>query len=160
MRNGESRADSYTSFFIKTLKELDTFFNAKGIEYAILGGLAAGAWGISRATYDIDIVLSVSKEEYSEMIRELGKRGFKTKVTNPEKSEEIIQLFKVARHMTVRVDIMLALIPYQLEALKRRVYLKVFNIRMPVLTPEDMIIHKLISNRPIDVQDVEHIFKL
>ncbi len=61
--------------------------------------------------------------------------------------------------MTVRVDIMLALIPYQLEALKRRVYLKIFNIKMPVLTPEDLIIHKLISNRSIDVQDVEHIFK-
>ncbi|HEY4715963.1 MAG TPA: nucleotidyltransferase [bacterium] len=159
MKDGEKITDDFTLFFIESLKHLKSIFEKRNIDYAILGGLAAGAWGRSRATDDIDLVVFISEKDLEEIVRNLKDNGFEIRFLGPSKPPDLIQVTKKRRGIIIRIDLMLAHIPYQEETLKRKVWLKIFNIEVPVISPEDLIVHKLIANRPIDIQDVENVFQ-
>lgn len=160
MKDGEKERDSFTSFFIETLKELKSLFEKSKINYAILGGLAVGAWGRSRATDDIDLVLESSRKKLDTLIKALKKTKYKIRFVGSTNPPDLLEITKEKNDMRIRIDIMLSNIPYQEEALKRKILLKVFDIELPFISAEDLIIHKLISHRPIDIQDIENIFEI
>lgn len=121
--------------------------------------MAAGAWGRSRATDDIYLVIHVSLKDLESLVQIFKTNGYIIRILGAQNSPDLIELIKKKGDITIRVDIMLANIDYQKKALKRKVWLKIFDTEIPVISPEDLVIHKLISNRPIDIQDVENIFR-
>lgn len=159
MKNGETEKYSFTTAFIETLKELKSLFEDNKVNFAILGGLAAGAWGKSRATDDIDLVVQISREKFDAMTSALKKNKYNIRVSGPANPPDLFEITTKKNDMPIRVDIMLANIPYQEEALKRKVWLKIFDIELPFVSAEDLVIHKLISKRPVDIYDIENIFK-
>ena len=58
------------------LKILKAFRRLK-IPFALAGGHAVAAWGVVRATRDIDFLAAVSHERIIELVKELKKAGFK-----------------------------------------------------------------------------------
>lgn len=155
----KSVKDNFTNFFIDTIKELRTIFKKHNIEYAILGGLAAGAWGRARATDDIDLVIHVSGDKLDNLMNIFKKYKYQVRIMGYDNLPDLIELRKKRGDLEIRVDIMLAKIPYQEKVMERKVMLKIFDTEIPFISPEDLIIHKLIANRPIDIQDVENIFR-
>lgn len=47
-----------------------------GIEYAIMGGLAARVWGLPQPTFDVDIAVAVSPEQLQTLFDALERSGF------------------------------------------------------------------------------------
>lgn len=160
MKNGETGKDSFTIFFIETLKELKSLFDNNRVNYAILGGLAAGAWGRSRATDDIDFVLQISGDKLDALIHALKKNNYSIRFVGQTNPPDLFEITRKKNDMKIRIDIMLSNISYQEEALKRKIYLKVFDIELPFISAEDLVIHKLILKRPVDIQDIENVFEL
>lgn len=62
--------------FDVVLRNWATFFEREGIRWAVIGGLAMQAWGRSRFTKDVDIV--VEARQKARVIREAEKRGYET----------------------------------------------------------------------------------
>lgn len=56
-------------------KELLELFNARGVEYLIVGGYALAAHGAPRATGDIDLWVNPTRENASRVLRALGEFG-------------------------------------------------------------------------------------
>ena len=50
--------------------------------------------------------------------------------------------------------------PFEIEALGRRQPLHVLGVEVPVATPEDLFVFKLIAGRPQDMADAHRIFAL
>lgn len=139
MKNGETGRNSFTHFFIEILKELKSILEEKKIDFAILGGLAAGAWGRSRATDDIDLVIHVSLEDLESLVQKFKTNGYIIRILGAQNPPDLIELIKKKGDITIRVDIMLANIDYQKKALKRKVWLKIFDTEIPVISPEDLL---------------------
>jgi hypothetical protein len=57
----------------------------------------------------------------------------------------------------VRVDIIFGQLPYEDSAIKRAVSKKIGDSEIKVCSPEDLVIHKIISERPKDREDVRGI---
>ncbi len=55
---------------------LGGYFNRRGIEWAVTGGLALGAHGISRTTFDVDVVVALDHQD--ELLAFLETLGFET----------------------------------------------------------------------------------
>jgi hypothetical protein len=61
----------------EALRDLVTHLTEEGIEFAVVGGLAASAQGEARFTRDVDLAVSVSDDEQAESILfRLSNRGY------------------------------------------------------------------------------------
>jgi hypothetical protein len=127
---------------------------------AVVGGIALAAWKHVRATRDIDILLGIGEEDLDRVLQRLLAAGVRPKRTPPVTSLgrlELVQLLyePPEAFMDLQVDLLLADSPYHRVALARRVrtVLPDLDVEIAVLACEDLILHKLLAGRIIDLAD-------
>ncbi|NLZ05467.1 MAG: nucleotidyl transferase AbiEii/AbiGii toxin family protein [Phycisphaerae bacterium] len=142
-----------TSLIKRIARQLDV----GRIPYMIIGGQAVLLYGRPRLTRDIDITLGVDTNQYvriEQLCRDLNLRPLledsrdftiRTKVLPAEDPES-----------RIRVDFIFSFTPYETQAMERtnKVFLDDCVVRFA--SCEDVIIHKMVAARPIDVEDVRH----
>ena len=136
------------------------------IPYMIMGGFAVRAVGIPRPTYDADLTVEASDAALSRLFTELGadgflipeefRRGFRDSLQGMAKAK--VQKFE-ERHVW-DVDLFLVTTPYPHAAFARRQKVLFLGADRWMITPEDLILHKLLANRRKDLLDVEEILKI
>jgi hypothetical protein len=142
--------------FAEHLRAISATLSALGAEYMLIGGLAVGVWAEPRATRDAD--LSVRLRGVGEGLSEaLGHAGFGVErgdLARAVAHGESVRLRRAASpEQPIVVDLLFAITPFEIEALARRTLVNVFGIDMPVATPEDLFVFKLIAGRPQDFAD-------
>lgn len=137
---------------IESFLLLNRFFQAKKIRYCLIGGMAAGYWGVPRYTKDMDFTLVSRTGSFKEIIDALEKKKFKVHEKGPSQIQ-VIQRGK----LTFQADLILAETDYQDWVVQRAIPVKMFDITVPICSPEDLIILKLIANRRQDLLDIENI---
>lgn len=68
--------------------------------------------------------------------------------------------YPVTEERIIRIDCIPATYPYYNKVLRRKRYLRVKDQRIPFVSPEDLIILKLLSNRAQDQIDVTNVISL
>lgn len=113
-----------------------------------------------RATQDVDVLLQVEQGAVEIVLQVVKAGGFRPKTTPPTVSLgsfEILQLeFEPADALVaVRADLLLVHSSYHLAALARRVTITLPELRrqIAVLSCEDLLLHKLLAGRIIDLAD-------
>ena len=129
-----------------TLKVI-AIFEKLGIRYSIGGSLASSAFGIPRATMDIDIVADI-KQENVPLLQECLEKEFYADMDMIREAVRRKSSFNIIHLESLyKVDIfILQEHPFDLQALARRVQKKVSedNPQEPFFsTPEDIILNKL-----------------
>jgi hypothetical protein len=128
---------------------------------ALMGGIALATWKYVRATRDIDLLLGTADDNPERLIAVLGASGFR-----PKRSPPIVRLGQLdllqllyeppETYLDLQIDLLLAKSDYHRKALERRVPLRLtdLDIDIDVLACEDLILHKLLAERIIDLADV------
>lgn len=129
-------------------------FDARGIRYAVLDGLATILRGRPRFTQDIDILLEVPQIALPGLLAELADRGFTLD------RDTVIRQF-VQHHMTafrfgvVRIDWLKPVLPLYAHALAAATSLPwTPGHTLRVLAPEGLIVTKMVAFRPQDQEDI------
>jgi hypothetical protein len=138
----------------------------EGLEYALMGGLAVPVWGIPRATYDIDIVLSMDEDglrlhrprEERRLPPGSGARGGVSRCPSGH-GEDPLEWW-TAESRRVEVDVFLVTTPYQKAAFLRRCRVRLDGRDAWVLSAADIVLHKLLAGRPKDMADVQNILAI
>jgi predicted nucleotidyltransferase len=140
--------------------DLVEFLEARSIPYALMGGLAVRIHAVPRATYDVDFTISIARSELPNLYASVKELGY----TVPAAQEagwidEVqglpvikLQLF-VAGHV-LDVDMFLAETAYQRELLSRRQRHRADGFEAWFVSPEDLVLLKLLAGRPKDYVDV------
>lgn len=134
------------------------------INFALIGGLSMAAWGVVRATEDLDFLADCDPSP-------IGHRQLRSQLESFLRQEScqvewrvgahddpiplLLRIQLAAKHGGLGVDILWAHKRWQREALKRTVSLNVSRSRIRVLHPEDLILLKLDAGGPQDLADVE-----
>jgi len=149
-------------------------FNKKRIKYIVCGGVAVNLLGIPRMTYDIDLLLKMEDKNLKKFLELLNKWGFKPKVpvdmmdfAYKEKREGWIKrknmkAFNLYNYewSISEIDILITVpIDYE-KAIKRVVYKRVENIKIPVISPRDLIRMKQNTKRKQDEADIRYLKEL
>ncbi len=142
---------------------LTDLFDRLSLPYAIMGGIAVRAHGLPRPTFDVDFTLAIPRSRLLELFEAIESLGY----TVPDHHargwvDEVggMPLVKVRLYLDGRgidADVFLAETDFQQEVLDRRITADVEGRRLQMVTPEDLILFKLVAARPrdmIDVQDV------
>ena len=136
------------------LNEVVGFLEARGTRYMVVGGFASLHWGRQRLTRDLDLAVDVPMPSLGTFVAELG-REFEMTEREPVEFAARNHLIRLTTRVSVPVDLMLAMLPYEIAAIERAVEVPVGPRSVRMCTPEDLIIYKLASERTQDHIDVE-----
>ena len=133
------------------------------IRFGLIGGLAVSAWGVIRATEDIDLLADSTPSPVRSLpVRDhlqkfLEEKGCSVEWRVGDTEDPIPLLLRVGMPRPVRglkADILWAHRRWQREALTRIIALRVAHIKVNLLHPEDLILLKLEAGGPRDLLDV------
>lgn len=149
-----------SQFLISIIKKIVKICNKNKIDFMFTGGISVSIWGNPRATYDIDGIIGISLLEAKNFLGILSENRFSYDKKKPIKSIHDLSFITLKypyRKDKIYVDIFLAKNEYMKESLQRKKEIKFFDIKIPVISPEDLILYKLISGRNKDIEDVHDI---
>jgi len=144
---------------IKALDCVVSFLQKQQIPYMIFGGIANSIYGNPRQTFDIDIKVEVEAgrpvETFIEKVAQIGQ-------LLPENPRQFIDQTAVLPVMVndIRIDIVFAHLPFEIESIRRSQEQKLAGLTLRVCTIEDLIIHKAISTRLKDWDDIATLIRL
>ncbi len=139
------------------LEDIQDFLKKQDVPYMIIGGIGNLVWGEPRLTVDIDITIHISDIKERDFVKKAGSR-FRILVDHPEDFVKKTRVLPIEISENVKGDIIFAGLDYEKKAIERAVEVEISkNNRVRVCTAEDLIIHKALSEREKDWQDIEGI---
>lgn len=127
----------------------------------LIGGIAVIARGVPRTTRDVDATFSAQTGDLDDVHRIFEQHELAPRIDDARAFAQANQVL-LLRHAPsgVDVDVSLAWLPFELEAIDASDKLLIGEVRVPVARPEDLVIYKAVAWRPQDQQDVERLLNL
>ena len=142
----------------RAVGSLARFLEAARVPYMVIGGIANLVWGEPRSTLDVDATVLVDEAAWPALVVKLRKR-FRVIPKAPLAFVRQTHVLPVETVDGVRIDLIWAQLPYEHRAIARATTEEVAGHRVRVCRPEDLIIHKIVSERPKDREDVRAIVR-
>ena len=147
----------------RAVQDLAQLFEHLGVPYALMGGLAVRVYGIPRPTYDVDFTVAAERSrlaEFYEGVRALGytlPEHYASGRVDRVAGMPVVKVRLYLEDRGIDVDLFLAESAYQKDVLARRVRHEFEGRSICFVTPEDLILLKLVANRPRDILDVRDV---
>lgn len=145
---------------LAALRQAWTAVRALNVPAALMGGIALASWKYPRATRDIDLLVGIADLRPERLVEILRASGLRPKRANTVVHLGQLDLLQFLYQppesfLDIQVDLLLAISPYHRQALHRRAALRLadLDLEIDVLSCEDLILHKLLAGRVIDLAD-------
>lgn len=139
----------------KLLDDTVGIVDRAGVTWAIMGGCARNAYAEPRATKDVDLVVAADADRFVRLEEALAAAGFHQGSAVTEPGEPVPDLVLYRDGQGRRIDVLFAHTSFEQSALARRVRLAAIGeTPVHVLTVEDLIVYKVIADRPQDRADI------
>ena len=135
------------------LTNLAEFLEDQKIPYMVIGGFANIIWGEPRATIDIDVTIWVSEQDVENTISQF-QVTYKTRIPEPSAFVRDTHVLPLESREGVYIDIIFGSLPYEEDAINRAIEVDILKRPVRFCSPEDLILHKIVSEREIDLADV------
>ena len=143
----------------KALLEIAALLDENAIPYMVIGGMANAKWGRPRTTLDIDITAWIQEHEIKAVISIFEKKSYMFRVSNPLDFTKETRVLPLKTPGNQSIDMIFGAMPYERLAIERAVKVKIGEGFVNFCTAEDLILLKIISDRPQDLEDVKGILK-
>ncbi len=146
--------DTDTKRRIDTARDIDK----EGIEYLVMGGQAVLVHGEPRLTRDVDITLGLIPKDLNRILRIAEDIGLMVLVNDPEKFTNETWVLPLQDPQTgIRVDFIFSSSDFERQAVKRALSIDIMGTPVRFASAEDLVIQKIFSGRPRDIEDVRGI---
>ena len=123
-----------------------------------IGGLAVIAHGHVRATDDIDTTASGQRVTPEQIVSAAAAFDIHPRMDGAVEFARRTQVLLLEHRPTgVNIDLSLAWLPFEEEALARHVVVRFRDMDLRICGPEDLIIYKVVAARPVDLEDARQI---
>lgn len=145
---------------LETLRALQGVLEQEGLRWYVFGAQAVVVYGQPRLTADLDVTLEASLERVLELMAPLGEHGFETRAAEPwELLHRARVLLLHHRPSGLAVDLVVAGPGLEEEFLAHRRFVDLGGLEVPVISPEDLVVTKILAGRPKDLDDVRGILR-
>jgi predicted nucleotidyltransferase len=149
-------------------------FELQGVQYLLVGGVAVNIYGYVRMTMDLDIMVDLSEDNLSRIIRVMEKLGFSPRApVDPhdliakEKRDEwinkkgaVVFTFIDLKKPFRQIDVFLTNPMSFSEAFARRKVMVIGGLTLSVACLDDLIEMKERAGRPRDLEDASHLKRI
>jgi hypothetical protein len=139
---------------------LSSILAEAGLTFALIGGQAVNVWVLPRVTDDFDFVVLAVREGIVSAEETLAQQGFEHTRRQDGGGPSGPDFVQMERRQEPRiiVDIQTAKTRYQEGIITRAI--PAGSTDVPVATPEDLVVLKLIANRSVDHKDLVNLMTL
>ena len=146
--------------FLSAIHDLMRWLSSQRVRGVIVGGIAASFLGRPRTTLDIDVLILLPAEKWQGFLENAEHYGFMPRIKNALAFAKESRVFLLRHESTnISLDISLGMLPFEEELIQRARAKNIMGIRVPLPTPEDLIVMKSIAHRPRDIADIESILE-
>ncbi len=157
LRRLEEKRGNPVKQLVQSVCALQARLTKAGIPSMVIGGVAVSLWGEPRLTRDVDLKVLLERGEAGRLLRVLGKT-YRPLDIDPRISFAQAGFAFFLDSKKTRIDLLLADNAFDEQALSRAVLANLApRKKARVCTAEDLVIYKLISERPRDQADAESI---
>ena len=143
-----------------------SLFERLDIPYAVMGGLAVRAHGLPRPTYDVDVTILLNRDSLPDLYEKVDEMGYD--IPEPYRGGwvdrvagmPLVKASTFREGRTIVVDIFIAECDFQKSLMDRRVRDRVNGFEAWLVTPEDLILLKLVASRKRDLADVQDVLTM
>lgn len=129
----------------------------EGLQWYLFGAQAAMIWGSPRFSADADVTVEIEKSRVGPFVEAMRRNGFDLRFSDSEFVERSRVFPFVHRATGVDLDVVLAGPGLEEEFMRRAMSVEVGGAMIPVITPEDLIITKVLAGRPKDEEDIRNV---
>jgi hypothetical protein len=143
------------------LRPLDQLFKNLQIRYAVIGGYAVAAWGEERATRDVDILCGAGDSEA--IVNALNQDHVHFEHRTGDYDDPISEVIRIEFGPMAdlsEVDILVGIRNAPPGIFDRVRIIDLEDLSIPIASPEDLIILKLLGGSPRDLEDVKSIIQV
>lgn len=142
------------------LGDLARALNALGVGWYLFGAQAAILYGSTRVTEDIDVTVSLGDLSSPALVSALTSAGFTLRVADVGGFVVRTRVLPFVHQRTsMPVDLVLSGPGLEESFLARARTHRREGVDIPVASPEDLVVMKLLASRPRDVEDVRSVLK-
>lgn len=134
-------------------REVFASLSSHGVKYVVIGGIGAILHGVSRATFDLDILIDATPENARQLLDALldARLGTAALITPEELLDREIVIFKDR----VRIDVQTSTPGLVFaDAWSRREVMNFRGQELYVVSRSDLIASKRAAGRPVDLEDI------
>ena len=145
---------------VEAVREILAFLDRRSIGWAVLGGLAIRVLALPRPTFDVDVIVGVGADQVGVVARAAEDAGFVVDDayrrgycdTLAGQSKFHVHASQGAR--LIRIDLFVLGSEFERSVFERRVQCESDLGALWVVSPEDVLLLKLLADRPRDRADV------
>jgi len=127
----------------------------------LIGGIAVIARGVPRLTRDVDVTVAGGVLDLPGIVERLRAHDLVPRIEDAVAFASVNQVLLLRHEPSgVDIDVSIAWLPFEREALAASELLEIAGGRIPVARAEDLIVYKAIAFRPQDQQDIERLLAL
>jgi hypothetical protein len=127
----------------------------------VIGGLAAIAHGVARITRDVDATVVGEGTDLDVLLATFSRHAIVPRVEGAHAFARTSQVLLLKHEPSaVDIDVSLAWLPFEAEAISRATVVSVGGIPVRLPRPEDLVVYKIVAWRPQDRLDVERLVAL
>ncbi|WP_437651447.1 nucleotidyltransferase [Sorangium sp. So ce362] len=125
------------------------------LRWYVFGAQAAVAYGRPRMTADVDVTIDLAQTSALTLVDDLSRAGFDLRIHLGEDFLREARLLPlVHRSTSMPIDVVIAASSLHIEFLARRRLIDLGGVRVPMISPEDLVVTKVLAGRPKDLEDV------
>ncbi|MDF0673759.1 MAG: nucleotidyl transferase AbiEii/AbiGii toxin family protein [Nitrospira sp.] len=137
------------------IRSLCTLFKTSDVPGIIIGGVAASIHGQARATEDVDVAVLLDERHLNRFVKLAAVEGLYPRISDAIAfARRNAVLLLEHSESGVSVDIALGRLPFERYAIEHAIGVKIDDLVVPVVAPEDLIVMKAVAHRPQDLQDI------
>jgi Nucleotidyl transferase of unknown function (DUF2204) len=140
------------------LRALAGILGARGIPWYVFGAQAVMVWGRPRFSADVDITAVIDDATRDEFVDAMRRHGFQLLFDD----DDFISRTRVLPFVFengVPLDVVLAGPGFEQDFLDRAIHVDVDGASIPMISPEDLVITKVLAGRPKDIDDVRGVLR-
>ncbi len=130
-----------------------------GIRWYVFGAQAAMVWGRPRFSADVDVTAEIAPSAIEMFIQSMEQSGFELRFRDSEFVARTRVLPFSHRGTGLPLDVVLAGPGLEEEFLQRAVAVEIEGRAIPIISPEDLIVSKVLAGRPKDLEDVRGVLR-
>jgi hypothetical protein len=144
--------------FVAALRDLTRWLDAERAPYVLIGGVSVSLLAQPRATQDIDLTVWIEQELWENFLRAGESFGFAPRLDDALVFAAASRVLLLRhRQSGVSVDLAFGSLKFEREMIARAVTFEIVGLKLKLPTPEDLIVTKVVAQRPKDIADIESI---
>jgi hypothetical protein len=142
---------------LSLLGQVTTLLRERGVAFALVGAGAMAVHGVSRATRDLDLLVTSTACLDPAIWAPLEHGGARVRIRRGDADDPLAGALRITAAGESPVDLVVGRSGWQADAIARATVRTIEGLAVPVVTASDLILLKLYAGGPQDAWDVEQL---